>query len=190
VPIPHRGPEARAARPYTERMPIDYATLDLRDALDLAILVEEEARERYEEFTHIVGGRYPGDASDLFREMAGFEAKHEAELQARRRKLFGDTPRRLTLDMLFEVEAPDRNQPRVFMSPREAAEVALRSEEKAHDFFAELLPHVKDPDVHALFNELRVEEIRHQQFLKERIAKLPPGPDVEDDEADEPPALD
>jgi erythrin-vacuolar iron transport family protein len=53
-----------------------------------------------------------------------------------------------------------------------------------------MLPHLKDPDVHALFNELRVEEIRHKQFLQQRLDKLPPGPDVPEDEADEPPALD
>jgi erythrin-vacuolar iron transport family protein len=171
-------------------MAIDYATLDLRDALDLAILIEEEAKQRYEEFTAIVGGRYPGDASDIFRTMAGFEVKHRDELQARRTKLFGDAPARMKLEMIDDVEAPDRNRPRVFMSARQAVEVAILSEEKAHDFFAEMLPHLKDPDVHALFNELRVEEIRHKQFLQERLDKLPPGPDVPEDEADEPPALD
>jgi erythrin-vacuolar iron transport family protein len=171
-------------------MPIDYAQLDLRDALDLAILIEEEARQRYEEFTHLVGGRYPGDAADVFRTMAGFEAKHEAELAAERAKRFGDAPRRISLEQLDDVEAPDRNRPRVFMSARQAVEVALYSEEKAHDFFAALLPHVKDPDVHALFEGLRVEELRHQQFLRERLEQLPPGPDVPEDEADEPPALD
>lgn len=171
-------------------MPIDYASLDLRDALDLAILIEEEAKQRYEEFTRIVGGRYPGDASDVFREMAGFEAKHEAELAAQRAKRFGDAPRRIALEQLEDVEAPDRNQPRVFMSAREAVEVALYSEEKAHDFFAALVPNVKDPEVRALFEELRVEELRHQRFLRERLETLPPGPDVPEDEADEPPALD
>lgn len=171
-------------------MAIDYAKLDLMDALDLAILIEEEARQRYEMFTTQVGGRYPGDAMDVFAQMAGFEAKHKAELEERRAKMFGDAPPRLTLDMLDDVEAPDTNRPRVFMSARDAVEVALASEEKAHDFFADLLPHVKDPDVHALMNELRVEEIRHQQFLRERLKTLPAGPDVPEDEADEPPALD
>src|SRR5689334_21920990 len=34
--------------------------LSLQDALDLAILIEEEAKDRYDEFTRIVGGRYAG----------------------------------------------------------------------------------------------------------------------------------
>jgi len=34
----------------TSTLGIDFASLSLKDALDLAVLVEEEARERYEEF--------------------------------------------------------------------------------------------------------------------------------------------
>lgn len=165
---------------------IDFARLDLRDALDLAILIEEEAKERYDEFQRIVGGRYRGDASDVFRTMAGYEAKHGAQLSERRKKLFGEAPARVTRAMIDDVEAPDRGKPRVFMSARQALEVALASEEKAHDFFDEALRHVKDPEVTKLFTELRGEEIEHKRLLEARLGDLPPGPDVEEDEADEP----
>lgn len=171
-------------------MPIDYARLDLRDALDLAILMEEEARARYEEFTRQVGGRYPGDAMDVFATMAGFEAKHRDALAARREALFPGAPRRLTLEMLDDLEAPDYGKPRVFMSARDAVEVALASEVKAHDFFDGLLRHLRDPELRTLFQELRAEELQHQQFLRARLPGLPAGPDVPEDEADEPPALD
>ncbi len=165
---------------------IDFATLSLKDALDLAILMEDEARERYEEFSRIVGGRYAGDASDAFRAMAVYEARHGAELAARRRALFADEPRQLDRDMLDDFEAPDRGQPRVFMSARQAMEVALASEEKAYDFFTSALPHVQDPKVRELFQELGGEELQHQTFVRARLARLPPGPDVEEEEADEP----
>jgi erythrin-vacuolar iron transport family protein len=166
--------------------PINLASLSLQDALDLAILMEDEAHERYEEFTRIVGGRYKGDAADMFRMMAGNEAKHGAQLAERRSKLFGDAPRRLTRDMLDDVEAPDRGQPRVFMSARQAMEVALASEDKAHDFFARALEHVSDPSVRTLFEELRGEELKHKKLVKQRLDKLPPGPDVEEEDADAP----
>jgi erythrin-vacuolar iron transport family protein len=167
-------------------MPIEYDKLDLRDALDLAILIEEEARERYEEFTRVVGGRYQGDAGDVFRMMAGYEAKHHAQLVAKRKKLFGRQKVRVSRDMLDDVEAPDRGKPRTFMSARQAMEVALESEEKAHDFFAQALKQVKDARVKKLFTELKSEEVAHKKLLRARIAKLPPGPDVEESEADEP----
>ena len=167
-------------------MGIDVKSLSPVDALDLAILIEDEARERYEEFSRIVGGRYAGDAADMFRNMARYEAAHGAELSERRRALFGDAPSRMRLDMLDDVEAPDRGQPRVFMSARQAMEVALRSEEKAHDFFESALQHVSHPGVKALFEDLRREELRHQDLVRAAMEKLPPGPDVEEDEADEP----
>jgi rubrerythrin len=166
--------------------PLDYRTLSLQDALDLAIAMEEEARTRYDEFTRIAGGRYPGDAADMFRAMAGYEAKHGAELAERRRELFGDVPARITAELLDDAEAPDRGTPRVFMSARQAMEVALASEEKAWDFFDGALRHVTDAKIRALFEELRDEEARHAAMVRERLERLPPGPDVEEDEADAP----
>jgi rubrerythrin len=167
-------------------MAIDVSTLSPADALDLAILMEQEARDRYEWFAKIVGGRYAGDAADMFRMMASYETKHGLELSRQRQALFPKEPRRITLDMLDDVEAPDRGQPRVFMSARDAMEVALRSEEKAHDFFESALPQVREPAVRALFEELRREELRHKDLVRAMLEKLPPGPDVEEEDADEP----
>jgi rubrerythrin len=167
-------------------MGIDLKGFSAVDALDLAILIEEEARERYEEFSRIVGGRYAGDASDMFRMMARYEGAHKAELLRRRESLFGKSPCRVKRDMLDEVEAPSRTEPRTFMSAYQAMQVALRSEEKAHEFFVEALTQVTDPDVRALFDEFRREELHHQELVKQALAKLPPGADVEEDEADAP----
>jgi rubrerythrin len=164
-------------------MAINFTTLDLRDALDLAILIEEEAHERYQSFSKIVGGRYAGDASDVFKLMASYEAKHREQLAAR---LFKDAPRRVRMEMFDDVEAPDRSAPRTFMSARDAMEVAIASEEKARDFFDSALKQVKDPEVRALFSELRAEEVEHRDLLRQRLKKLPKGPDVGEGEADEP----
>jgi rubrerythrin len=166
--------------------PIDFSSLALQDALDLAISIEEEAKERYEQFAKITGGRYTGDAADMFRQMAGYEAKHWAELARKRRELFGNAPRRITPDAIDDVEAPDRGAPRTFMSARQAVEVALAAELKAHDFYDEALAHVKDPSVRTLFEELLQEEKRHVTMVGAWLKKLPPGPDVEEGEADEP----
>ncbi len=165
---------------------IDFEKLDLRDALDLAILAEEEAQDRYEEFTHLVGGRYDGDASDVFRMMAANERKHRAQLAARRQELFGDAPRRVAPAQLDDVEAPDRGQPRTFMSAWQAVEVAIASEEKARDFYDAAARAARDPGVRALFEELRGEEVEHAASLRRHLAEYAPGPDVDEGEADEP----
>ena len=168
------------------RPQLDFAHLDLRDALDLAILIEEEARERYLEFRRLVGGRYPGDASDVFTIMADAEARHRAELETRRNQLFDGASRRVDRSWFEDVEAPDRGTPRVFMGPRQALQVALVSEEKARDFFAAALPHLKDPQVKELFQQLEAEERKHQRYIESAMTSFPTGPDLEEGEADEP----
>lgn len=166
---------------------IDFASLSLQDALDLAILVEEEAQERYLEFVDQMEQHHTPEAAKFFATMARNEQKHGEELRARRKALFGDAPRRVARSMLWEVEAPDYDQPRAFMTARQAMQVALASETKAHEFFVHALPHVVDPEVRKLFQELRDEEILHQALVREAMRGLPPGeePDAED-YADEP----
>jgi rubrerythrin len=166
---------------------LDVATLSLENALDLAILIEEEARERYEEFADQMEAHHTPDAAAFFRTMAGNEEKHRSALVARRRARFGDTPTTVTRTMLFDVEAPDYDEARAFMTVRAALGAALRSEEKAHAFFAAALPQIRDAEVHALFDELRREEIEHQEMVRHALAAAPPDPTIAaDDLADEP----
>ncbi len=166
---------------------IDYTTLTLKDALDLAILIEEEAEDRYTEFVDQMEIHHTPDAAAFFRHMAGNESKHGQQLTAKRQALFGNEPSRMSRDMLWDVEAPEYAEAHAFMSPRDAMKVALRSEIKAHDFFARALERVADPDVRKLFEELRDEEVQHEDLVRRELAKLPPGPDIDpDDYVDEP----
>jgi rubrerythrin len=160
--------------------------LTTKDALDLAILMEEEAHERYQVLAGQVGGRYAGDASAMFRAMAVNEARHGQQLADRRRRMFGDAPRAVSRDMLYQVEAPDLGAARVFMSARQAMEVALASEQKARELFERALLSVSDPELRAMLAALRDEEAQHEAWVQSHLQKLPPGPDLEEDEADEP----
>ncbi len=170
---------------------IDFLKLDLMDAVDLAIMIEDEAKERYEEFTTQVGSRYTGDAADVFFTMAKYELAHKEQLVAFRKKLFGVTPARMTRDMIWDVEAPSQSAPRTFMSSLQAMEVALEGELKAHEFYSQALNVVKDEAVRSLFEELRNEEIEHQNLLKKwmKSQKGNNGPDRGDGDTDEPPGL-
>ena len=167
--------------------PIDFASLSLQDALDLAILVEEEAEERYLEFVDQMEQHHTPEAARFFAGMAKNEQKHGEALRERRRSLIGDAPSRMKRSMLWDVEAPDYDEPRAFMSARQAMEVALRAETKAHEFFVQAIPHLLDPEVRKLFEELRDEEVLHQSLVREAMRSLPPSeePDPGDYE-DEP----
>ena len=165
---------------------IDYTTLSLQDALDLAILIEEEAQERYLEFVDQMQQHHTPEAARFFASMAENEKKHGEELRTRRRSLFGDAPSRMRRSMLWDVEAPDYDQPRAFMTARQAMQVALASETKAHAFFVGALPHIQEAEVKRLFEELRDEELLHQSLVREAMRNLPAteepdGTDYEDE---------
>ena len=158
---------------------LDLSKLSLMDALDLAKLIEMEAHHRYLMFASGLGCSGGYDAGAFFATMAENEAKHGRELEARRKALFGDAPARLTLCDLFDVEAPEEGAPRRGMSTVQAFEVGLAAEKKAYDFYDMALPVVTDPEVRALFTELRDEETEHIERLREAMAKLPPSASVE-----------
>jgi rubrerythrin len=163
---------------------INFAKLTLMDALDLASLIEVEAHERYKLFAAQLGQRDPSDAGSVFQSMAANEKKHGDQLAKRRKTHFGDTPAKVTVDDIFDVEAPDVGSPRWNMSALKAFQVALAAEKKAFAFYDQALPSVTQPDVKALFEELRDEESEHVRMLEEIIAKLPPEAAIELDDAD------
>lgn len=166
---------------------IDFSKLSLQDALDLAILIEEEAKDRYQEFVDQLELHHTPQAASFFRFMAENETRHGEELSMRRQLLFANAPTQVSRDMLWDVEAPDYDESRAFMSVRRAMNVAMACEIKAHDFFASALEHIDNPDVRSLFEELRDEEVEHQKLVNEQLAKLPPDPEIDtEDYEDEP----
>lgn len=168
---------------------LDFARLTLRDALDLAVLIEEEAAERYQEFASQMELHHTPEAARFFRFMAKNEEKHRASLAARRVELFGQQPAAVTRQMIFDVEAPEYDEVRAFMTPREALQAAFRAEKKAYAFFVQALPQIQDAKVRELFDELRGEEIAHQQLVLAELDKTPPDSALKaDDFADEPTA--
>jgi erythrin-vacuolar iron transport family protein len=168
-------------------MEIDFARLKLQDALDLAILIEEEAEERYLEFAEQMEAFFTPEASRFFRMMAVNEAKHGHELSLRRQARFGDAPVAVSRDMIWEVEAPAYEKARAFIKPRRVLEIALASEIKAHDYFQKAIPHIADPEVKKLFEELRLEEVEHQNLVRQQIEKQPADDGRDPDEGvDEP----
>ncbi len=158
---------------------LDLSKLSLMDALDLAKLIEMEACHRYQMFATQIGRSGGYDAGAFFATMVENEAKHGQEIEVRRKALFGDAPARLTLDDLFDVEAPDMGAPRRGMSTVQAFEVGLAAEKKAYDFYDMALAGITDPDVRELFTELRDEEMEHVELLREAMAKLPSSASAE-----------
>jgi rubrerythrin len=152
---------------------LDLSKLSLMDALDLAIMIEMEACHRYQLFATQLGRSGGYDAGAFFASMVQNEAKHGQEIEARRQSLFGAAPAKVTLDDVFDVEAPEIGSIKRGMSTLQAFEVGLAAERRAHDFYDMALPGITNPEVRELFTELRDEELEHVEMLKEAMAKLP-----------------
>ena len=151
---------------------LDFSTLDLQDALDMAVLIEKEAEDRYLLLADQIGHRYPGDAANFFTMMARNEQRHGLEISKQRRSLFGDTPSRVTENMMeSDIEAPEPGKAIRYMSQRHALEVAMESEIKAYEFYNGILQFIQDATVRELIQSLRDEEVEHQQLLNEQKAK-------------------
>ncbi len=166
---------------------IDPTHLGLKDALDLAILIEEEAEERYSDFTTQMEVHGTPAAAKCFARMAAAERKHHDELLARRRARFGNAPVRINRSMLWDVEAPGFETAQMFMNSRRALNVALTSETKARAFFASLIPNAVDNETRQLFTELEDEERQHQELLKVQLAQLPAESDSSEPHLEDPP---
>ena len=127
------------------------------------------------------------DVTRFFERMVVFEVGHETILASRRRTLFRDQPRRVTREMIFDVEAPAYDDARATMNVRQALEMARTAEKKSHAFFDRALKDIRDPEVCDFFTQLRDEELEHLRLVEAQIAKLPPEPVISaEDVSDEP----
>src|SRR4051812_42800540 len=104
---------------------IDFGKLSLKDALDLAVLIEEEARDRYEEFVDQMRQHRTPEASRFFAFMAGNEEKHRAELAERGGGLFEDQPGGGTRGVGFGVGGPGDDGGRGLIKGRGAGQGGL-----------------------------------------------------------------
>ena len=170
---------------------IDLSSLSPENVLDLAVEVEEEARQRYLEFVDQMTLHHTEEAAEFFRRMAELEANHAERLRKVRTARFGSPPVAADPPLpVVEVEAPEYEQVRAFMSVHDALDVALEAEEKAYRFYDDALGRVDDEDVRTLFEALRSQEERHQQLIESFRESLPEERDVDpDDYVDEPRAL-
>lgn len=152
---------------------VDLAGLAPADALDLAVLIEEEARQRYIELAELMDEVYGNDeAAAFFAEMSAKEEAHGRELWARRERSYPDAPHRIDGSLLDTIEVPDSSGVHPALSVRGCLEIALTAERKAEAFFRAALPAVTHPEVHALFAGLAEEEVEHQALLAARVSSL------------------
>lgn len=151
---------------------LDFSKLDAMDALDIAVFVEAEAADAYEQLAGFMDAKGEAEAADFFRRMIRLEQLHGVQVAALRRDLYGDAPARYTHNIAWEVEAPDFDRVGPSLDLRQAYEIALGAETRAHDFYAGAVEYARDDRVEELLEGLRKAELEHQRILREEMAKL------------------
>ena len=150
---------------------VDFSRMDGRDALDIAIVIEDEAQLAYEHLADWVGSDGNTEAADFFKRMAVREKRHKEEITQRRAELFGDVPARHDEAAPWEAEVPDYESLGRNVSLEDAFDVAMGAETRAHDFYAEAIDYIEAPEVVELFDWLRKAEIEHQRMLAEEMKR-------------------
>lgn len=148
---------------------VDFSKMDGRDALDIAIVIEDEAQLAYEHLAEWVAGDGNTEAAEFFNRMAVREKRHKTEISERRKELYGDAPTRHDDDAPWQAEVPDYESLGREVSLADAFDVAMGAETRAHDFYAEAIDYIEDETVVELFEWLRKAEVEHQRMLKEEM---------------------
>ena len=149
---------------------LDFSKLRGPDILDMAIAIEDEATIYYEQLADWVADDKP-EVADFFTRMAGWEKRHHDQIVAQRDRLFPGAKKSHADKVSWAVEAPDFDAVPDDVSLRQAFDIAMDAETRAHDFYAGALDYASDDKVAELFEGLRQAEADHQRMLREEMAK-------------------
>jgi rubrerythrin len=165
---------------------------DMATLLAHALALEVEAVGRYTELAEIMASHNNREVSGLFMKMSDIETLHVEAIRDRIRD------RRLKkLPVIpyqwISAEGPETTDPsdlHYLMSPHQALTLALRNEQRAHDFYQAVVDRSRDRDTRALAMELAAEEQEHVAMLQRWLVKFPATAEDWDRDDDQPNVLD
>ena len=140
-----------------------------------AIAIESEAMERYAEFATRVSDLGNDEVAGIFSGLARFEREHLEDLTRRSRGMdlpVIDASRHAWLDSGAPQKAARELVFRM-MTPRDAIQIALAAEHRAHAFFLRLQRIAASPALRTLAQEMAAEETDHIALLERALARTP-----------------
>lgn len=152
--------------------------------------IEKDAVERYIMLAEQMETHNNRELAALFRELAGHEEKHAAEIKVRA----GDIelpdlkPGDFKWPGMESPESAELDDAHYKMTPWHALKMALRAEQRAFEFFDHVVRSATDAGLKAWAEEFREEEAEHVELVERLLEKHPePKPGWDDD--DDMPAL-
>ena len=156
-----------------------FASLTAKEALGIAISIEERNAEIYHRFAEMFtefGDEESLEIASVFWEMAVEERGHHAMLERKYWEQYGIPERLSTEDDLVElIEVPKLNKADVFaggseLSARQRAlRVALRAEMNAQQFYSRLVEQTPVSPLRQTYQELAAMEDGHIAFLEAKL---------------------
>ena len=148
----------------------------LQEFMALALAMENEAVERYTDFADTMETHNNREVAALFRRMAGYEAKHAAQImyQMNWTEAPPVPPGAAEWPDLEGPETVPHDQVHYLMQPWHVLQLALAAEQRAEKFFAQIATVATDESVRRAALELQAEEAGHVALVKSWLDKVPP----------------
>ena len=138
-----------------------------------ALTMEREAAQRYAEIADAMEMHNNREVAQLFRTMAGYEAKHAETIMAEMNWVEAPGVPPGAWPAMESPEMIPSDAVHYLMHPCHALELALAAEQRAEAFFAELERSASNENVRRAAAELRAEESEHVAMVRQWMAKVP-----------------
>ena len=159
-----------------------FASLNLREALHVAIFIEERNAGIYHRFAEMFTEFRDPDSLEIasvFWDMAVEERRHSGVLQEKYQERYGNIRCALTEEDLQDmIEVPRLDDGDVFADPttakystrERALTVVLAAEQSARNYYSCLAEETKDTHLRHLYNELATMEDGHVAYLENMLS--------------------
>ncbi|HWI83981.1 ferritin family protein [Ramlibacter sp.] len=150
--------------------------LTLEEFMAQALAMEREAVDRYSDFADMLETHNNQEVADLFRTMAGYEAKHAQQIMQEMGWTQPPPPPPGMPHTMPGMEAPEAmplDEVHYLMQPWHALQLALAAEKRAQSFFAVLARMATTDAVRRAALELQAEEAGHVALVQEWLDKVP-----------------
>lgn len=149
-----------------------------------ALAMEREAVARYTELAEMMETHNNLEVAALFRQMAGYEGHHVAQILADM-GWADDAVVARAPGVWSAAEGPESvpiDEMHYLMHPWHALQLALAAEQRAVEFFDALARSAPTEAMRRAAEEMRAEEVEHVALVRDWLAKVPaPDPDWAED---------
>ncbi len=148
--------------------------MSLGELLLHALVIELEAAQRYQQLAEMMGRFGNTKVEKIFAKMSNIEANHAETIEEhiKGRNLPMLTPSQFRWRGIESPENADSGRLFHLMTPCQALALALDSEKRAYEFFADVVDDCADERIREIAAEFAAEEEQHIAWVEEWLADV------------------